>query len=57
MRWTCDDARVRYEDIQARIALLAVKIRRADTEAIQLQLEATRLIGTHTLPVPGQWGR
>ena len=56
MQWTSNEARAQYELIQGRLAMLTKRIERAAAEATQLEVEASKLIGTHTLPFAGSYG-
>lgn len=56
MHWTCDRARAQYEAIQGRLAQLTQRIEKAVEEASELEIEASKLIGRHTLPIAGSYG-
>lgn len=56
MHWTCDRARAQYEEIQGRLAQLTQRIEKAVEEASELEIEASKLIGRHTLPIAGSYG-
>jgi hypothetical protein len=56
MRWTCEEARDQYEQLQRRIAVIAQITLKANEEAETLQRQACELLGTYTLPYPSGGG-
>jgi len=52
MRWTCEEARCQYEQLQRRIAVIAENTLKANEESEKLKRQACELLGTYTLPYP-----
>lgn len=53
MRWTCEEARDQYEQVQRRLAVVAENALKAKEEAETLKRQACELLGNYTLPYPG----
>lgn len=54
MRWTCETARDRYEDLKRRLEIVESHGFLAANEADRLRIEASNLLVTFTLPYPGR---